>query len=282
MIYKALVTAVAVAVCCFNSQTSDAWQRKISVEAEFVPETAVPGQEVTLNLHVEVPDGYHIYGSKNDIKPTEIEFADSELVASGEPAIPPGRINYSDGHVAYWIEGEAVLSQQFTVPETENGSVNLTGNVGYLMCNETGCLPPAKVEFTASLAIESHGDEATGDHSPTAEPFRSEELAAPRPMTNQHGPIGSSDRFAAPTLADIDGDGTLDLLVGNFGTDCEEFSMPADDESDPDSDEQMSIGSAARVKFHRGEHHDKNMELVFGEGDYLKSTDGSFVVTPTW
>lgn len=45
---------------------------------------------------------------------------------------------------------------------------------------------------------------------------RSQELEAPTPLRTVDGKIIESDRWSVPTVADIDGDGKQDLIVGQF------------------------------------------------------------------
>ena len=38
---------------------------RLKVEARFVPATVIPGEIVTLELHIKIDSGWHIYGKKN-------------------------------------------------------------------------------------------------------------------------------------------------------------------------------------------------------------------------
>lgn len=125
-------------------------EAKVAIDATFM-ETGNP-EELTLEIRIVVPEGYHIYGAKNPTSPTSIEFVElTGLQASGNLAIPDGRRVVDAGKAAYWLEGELKLVQKFKLTGGSSKAA-LKGELNYMMCNEQGCRPPATLKFSAKAS----------------------------------------------------------------------------------------------------------------------------------
>lgn len=124
---------------------------EFSVHAAFEPPAAKPGDEVTLTVHVNVPAGYHIYGSRNGVSPTSLQISESDgMVVDSESDIPSGRMVVDNGKPAFWLEGLVTIEQKMTVPE-DFQSASVGGHIDYMMCDDKACQPPASESFTAKL-----------------------------------------------------------------------------------------------------------------------------------
>ena len=120
-------------------------EQRISLTARFVPATAAPGQEVTLEVEAEIEPGYHVYGSQQtDGQAISLEVDKAgPLAAAGGPEIPGGTLHTALGIESFWVEGTAVLSQRYRVPaDAAQGAVVVRGRVPYVACTPDYCEPP--------------------------------------------------------------------------------------------------------------------------------------------
>jgi len=117
-----------------SNTIGQAAKKQVVVSASVAPQAAAPGEKVELVLSVTIPAGYHIYGSRNSNNPTTVELADST--------------NFS-----FWLTGTKEIRQQITVAETATGTVEISGEVAFMMCDKNFCKPPAKVAFQTQLTV---------------------------------------------------------------------------------------------------------------------------------
>ena len=112
---------------------------KFGVRASFEPATATAGEEVMLTVHVHIPEGFHLYGAKNSISPTQLVVtSDGGLSHDAEAVIPNGRLVVASGKTSWWLENVVTLRQSMIVPEGfESGTVE--GHVAYTMCDDKHC-----------------------------------------------------------------------------------------------------------------------------------------------
>lgn len=98
-------------------------------------------------------------------------------------------------------------------------------------------------------------------------------LAAPRPLTAGDSVAASPDAYAAPTLADVNGDGRIDLLIGDFGENHGGFSHSVNVKG------QQLLGAGAQVQILLGQGEGKDFQ--FGRSNWASTRDGK-VQSPTW
>lgn len=120
---------------------------KLSLSADLLK----TGEVATLSVSIHVPDGFHIYGAKNESGPTNLVISDPGGLQANSPAsIPAGRMVMSSGKPSYWLENEVTLEQEFAVPCGINEAV-VEGYVNLTMCDKSKCQPPKRMKFTAKL-----------------------------------------------------------------------------------------------------------------------------------
>ena len=127
---------------------------EFAVRASFQPQNAAAGDEVILTVYVNVPQGFHIYGSSSDTQPTTLNITeDGGLKSNGAAGVPEGRMVIDSGKPAFWLEDVVKIQQRMTVP-AEFESATVEGHVAYMMCNEQGCQPPTTEKFSATVTAK--------------------------------------------------------------------------------------------------------------------------------
>lgn len=133
-------------------ETESSDSTEVTVAAKFADGDFTEGR-ATLSIQINIPKGYHIYGSRNSIAPTTVSFSETGGLKTAQPTkVPAGRLVMDSGKQAFWLEKKVTLKQDFDVPDSVT-STSVEGAVEFMMCNSKGCLPPKKVKFTASLKI---------------------------------------------------------------------------------------------------------------------------------
>jgi thiol:disulfide interchange protein len=138
-------------------------------ETRFVPSEAKPGDEVRLEVGLEVLPGYHAYGTldENGTVP-ELTLSDAQgLVAKGKLIWPEGDPHEKYGLMNYWVMGKATLAQVYVVPKGASGELTVKGKVGGQICNEGMCYQVDGIDFTAKLNV-------LGAAQPAAQPATGE------------------------------------------------------------------------------------------------------------
>jgi hypothetical protein len=138
-------------------------------ETRFVPSEAKPGDEVRLEVGLEVLPGYHAYGTldENGTVP-ELTLSDAQgLVAKGQLIWPEGDPHEKYGLMNYWVMGKATLAQVYVVPKGASGELTVKGKVGGQICNEGMCYQVDGIDFTAKLKV-------LGAAQPAAQPATGE------------------------------------------------------------------------------------------------------------
>jgi len=154
--------------------------QELEIDSSFSVESAQPGDQVTLQVNLVIPEGFHIYGSKNQNNATAFSFDDSvALAVSGDPEIPEGKQIEGKVLPEYWLEGKVALKQTFTVGEQAAGETALNGELQFVICSEKRCKPPAKKSFTATLKVVAGQDQ--------------EKMAGSKLATTEQGKKGDKD-----------------------------------------------------------------------------------------
>lgn len=123
-------------------------------EARFEPERSRAGETVDLVVRVSVPDGWHVYGARDE-NPIKVSSS-GDLEAEGSNRLPDGKLHDTAGLENYWLTGEFEIRQAYRVPgDAKEGAQTVPFVVDYLLCDETTCLPPASESIELELAIEA-------------------------------------------------------------------------------------------------------------------------------
>ena len=117
-------------------------------------EVAVPGQTMTVGLHMRMEEGWHTYWKNPGEagKSTEIAWTLPDGITAGEIQWPvPEKYNWS-GLVNYVYHHETILLVPLKIsPDMKPGPVTLQGKVDWLECEEL-CVP-GRGEVSATVTI---------------------------------------------------------------------------------------------------------------------------------
>ena len=123
-------------------------------EARFEPERSRAGETVDLVVRVSVPDGWHVYGARDE-NPIKVSSSGS-LEAEGPNRLPDGKLHDTAGLENYWLTGEFEIRQAYRVPsDAKEGAQAVPFAVDYLLCDESTCLPPASEMLELDLVVEA-------------------------------------------------------------------------------------------------------------------------------
>ncbi|MEZ6038019.1 MAG: protein-disulfide reductase DsbD family protein [Planctomycetota bacterium] len=133
-------------------------QEKFSVHAKFDPAEAKPGDEVTLVLEAEVAEGWHAYGTKEETNvPVSLDVSTMQLgglEAVGEPRIPPGvPTEGAFGMKQFPLPEHFAVRLKLKVPAGASGEIEVSGELGYQICDANSCLAPDTEAFSGKLKI---------------------------------------------------------------------------------------------------------------------------------
>lgn len=229
----------------------------LGLTATFEPQTASPGDTVTLVVNVDVPKGCHIYGAKQDESATKLVLDRIPgLTAQGTASIPEGKLHREAGKAGYWIDESITLRQKMVVSVPLTRDVEVSGRLEYTLCDTVRCKPPGKTTFTALLTPAmaksivakvraesvSLADSKTAaksgskSKSKTASNTKSESSGskvdlstalfdAPIALQVDGAPLNAAGdeegriMYPSPSIFDVDNDGVDELVVGEiFGT----------------------------------------------------------------
>ena len=136
-----------------KSTEADDSEKKLTVTTSFEPAVAAAGDEVTLNIKVQIPEGYHIYGSEHDVSPTTVTMTNlGGLAGDLAVPVPEGYVVVNDESSGVWLHNVVSIQSKFKVPDGFTAGM-VTGELRYTLCNDKLCDPPATRKFTATLKV---------------------------------------------------------------------------------------------------------------------------------
>lgn len=169
-------------------------EKKVQWTAAFEPAKAAPGQTATLRVKADIAEGWHIYGMNLSNKgpiPTTFEAAWPEgwtPVGDWTPDVAPkAAIDPGFQFEVAYHEGEVGFRHAVRIPAGQPlGPVEMKGRVRSQACDDSQCLPPLWVDWTAALEIVSIADapaqqvlSPTASLAPTEPPSGAASGAAP-------------------------------------------------------------------------------------------------------
>jgi len=134
----------------------------MEVSAAVEPREAKRGQTVTFKMMLTPAKGWHTYPTEQpagSVNPsaanTFLEFSkEGGIVWVGKLKEPPAESILHDGKVQLEYRQAVTFERQFVVrPDAKPGPITIKVTADVLACDDTGCLPPEEVAFTAPLTI---------------------------------------------------------------------------------------------------------------------------------
>lgn len=165
---------------------------KATVTVTAEPKAVAPSESVKIVVQVDVPEGYHIYGTDGDFGGrTMIHLETAGLQPLGDAFVPaqPGKTAYDpdlDAKVTKH-EGTVVWSREFRLPADigGDGSFTITGTVEGQYCSDPengGRCVQLKSPFTVALTVgQSPAAPATVSYAEMLKPMR-KTSTAPDPV----------------------------------------------------------------------------------------------------
>lgn len=126
------------------------------------PETAQPGETVTLSITARMDEGWHTYSltNANISRPTRITLdtvTGLDFVTDGFQADVPFKVEdkLNEGRPQEVHEGQVTWTRQFTLQPGSAGAFGVRGEISYQVCNDVNCLPPKTVAFALGMVGEN-------------------------------------------------------------------------------------------------------------------------------
>ena len=152
----------------------------VSWSAAVEPDAAAPGERVAVVVRGEIEEGWRVYAMDSSVgKALGVEF---EEVRALEPLGPPRQAEPKEGfdptlEMAYpYFAPTARVEQAFRVRPGAAGAATLRGEIAYMVCNDSLCLPPMREPFVVTVRVEAPEGPAVAVAPPAAP-----DVAAPRP-----------------------------------------------------------------------------------------------------
>ena len=141
--------------------TSAQFRRPTAELTPTVQQQAIqPGQTVTVELRVELPEDIHVQSDKPRdpyVIPTLLTFTPPEGVTVEEITYPAS----TDFLLAGWKEPLAVFEHEFTIEvrlaldaDVSPGDMVVPGSFLYQACDDTVCFPPATAAVEWHIHVE--------------------------------------------------------------------------------------------------------------------------------
>ncbi len=129
------------------------------VRADLLADAAqvAPGETLRVGVHLEIDDGWHIYGEDPGLTglPTEVEWDLPEGVEAGSLRYPEPEKFEFEGDEAWGYSGEVLLVATLTLPEDFSGPLEVGAKVMWLACADV-CIPgEALLALTVAVGDET-------------------------------------------------------------------------------------------------------------------------------
>jgi len=162
-IYKA-VLVILVGIMSVTSLASGqlfAPQNIVRVTPKWSQDATVRGGSVQLALELSISENWHINSNEpldDFLIPTEVTFSTGEGVTTGRIYYPEAEMynfDFSDSPVAVYEDNAHIITSVSVDESFVGDSLLVNGTLTYQACNNTSCLPPSDLEFSASIPIVS-------------------------------------------------------------------------------------------------------------------------------
>lgn len=145
---RILTSLALVAVAAFSVAQS----KSVKVTAS-VAGAAKAGKTVVVNVKLEVPAGYHIYGPKDKSGiPTEVKFAGPKGFAAKVAYPKTSTYQGVEGPSAVYF-GTVTIPVTVSIPKSAKGNQSFSVKVTSQACNDRTCLPPATADLTLKTIV---------------------------------------------------------------------------------------------------------------------------------
>lgn len=129
----------------------------VKVKAQLVPEKPVAGEEVLLEVLVDIASPYHVYSIlPNDlVNPTKIDLTLSEGLSWVQESFqePSPKAVEDPGFSYQYHEGKVIFTRKFKIADSAPNSHLIQGAVHFMACTHETCLPPAKSPIALSFEL---------------------------------------------------------------------------------------------------------------------------------
>lgn len=136
----------------------------VKVTPRWSKSGALPGDNVQLALQLDIDKAWHINAHQpldEYLIPTEVKLNSPEGVSLGRIYYPEPEtyeFDFSENPVSVY-QGTVHLVTTMSLPaDLSLDSVLVTGTLRYQACNNTSCLPPTTVDFSAALPVANSPD----------------------------------------------------------------------------------------------------------------------------
>jgi thiol:disulfide interchange protein len=148
------------ASCSLLFLSGPSWADPATFSATFAPSSVRPGETVTVWVDVALSDDWHIYSTTTPPGgpiPTVVRLESNDSFEPVGPVIQPEPVKEHDPNFDMMVEyyGREVRFgvRARVVDPTEPGRAALSGNIRYMLCNATSCLPPDTAPFSVDIDI---------------------------------------------------------------------------------------------------------------------------------
>ncbi|MFN2455384.1 MAG: protein-disulfide reductase DsbD N-terminal domain-containing protein [Pyrinomonadaceae bacterium] len=138
-----------------------ALQANLGINGFFAAEKAQPGRTLQAAVVVEIPEGYHVNGSRPLSKyavPTVLQVEAPGGIRISPVVYPRAvvrQFSFSKDQLAVY-EGRAVMRFNVTLPaDYSASSAELRVRLRYQSCNNEACFPPKTREITMPIQVAS-------------------------------------------------------------------------------------------------------------------------------
>ena len=144
----------------FSDSGTEATVPELHIFAEFNQFQVVSGSELTLEVRVFIPEGWHLYSIQSsdatDFVPTRLKASSSVhmLKDSLRENIPLLQWDAVIEKQVYLHQGHMLLEQDYLIsPDASEGIQDLEGELIFQACNNNICVPLSRQPFKAALEI---------------------------------------------------------------------------------------------------------------------------------